>query len=286
MRLAPALMFTVLATTGAHAADYLRGPISPEPTRAATSSFDWSGAYVGINAIFNNAYVDQRNMSTPVAGATFPNTTVTTNVPPLIHFGNVHTTGGGFGGYFGYNTQWDDIVLGAEIDYNQAGLRARSGSSTISRNLVDTANTAQLWDTTLGGEANSHIRDITTAKLRVGVAYFDRFLPFVSGGISIGRISSSASTTGTTQLFELQPILDPVTSQIIGYSRINLTGVVPGNGYVKDSGWRWGYNLGAGMDVGLTENIILRGAWEYSTFGTGRVRTAVNSFKGGAAIKF
>lgn len=289
MRVAPALMFSALLATGANAADYLRGPISAEPVRPAQSaSMDWSGFYVGAQAVYNNAYVDQTSLGPRTGAAGFPNLGVNSVAGELLRFGKPHVGGGGFGGFAGYNTQWDDVILGLEVDYNSAGFTASTVSPSLTRALRDPTNTttnARFWDTTLGGTARTTVRDVTAFKVRVGASY-DRFLPYLAGGFVVGRASSRSTVLGTTQQYEMQPILDPVTSQVIGYNRINLSGVIPANASLKDEGWRWGYTVGAGMDVALTENIFLRGAWDYTQFGTGSVRTGIHGFKGGAGVKF
>lgn len=285
MRLAPALLITMLATTGADAADYLRGPISSEAPAPAPTTIDWSGTYVGLHAAANNAMVNQSTVSTRLAAASFPNTGVSTTAGNLLAFGRTHETGFGFGGFLGYNTQWDDVILGAEVDYTRGGISATSTSPSVYRPLADGTSTTRAWDTTIGGQARTVVHDLTTFKVRVGAA-FDRFLPFVSAGVAIGRLSTRATSTGSTQFYELQPVLDPVTAQIIGYTRINLQPVYAANGNIKDDGWRWGYNIGAGVDVAVTDNFFLRGGWEYTQFGTGSVRTAIHAFKGGAAVKF
>ncbi|HRJ70076.1 MAG TPA: outer membrane beta-barrel protein [Beijerinckiaceae bacterium] len=285
MRLAPALLFTALTATSVQAADYLRGSISAEAPKSASTTIDWSGAYFGVQAAANNAYINQATLANRVGAVSFPNTGVTTTASNLIAFGRTHDIGIGAGGFIGYNTQWDDVIIGMELDYTRGGVRARSTSPTVSRPISDTGSTTRAWDTTLGAQATTVVNDMTTLKLRVGAA-FDRFLPYVSGGVAIGRISSRATSTGSTLYYEVQPILDPVTSAIIGYNTINLWPRVNAAGSIKDDGWRWGYNFGAGVDVALTDNFFLRGGWEYSQFGAGQVRTAINAFKGGAAIKF
>ena len=45
--------------------------------------------------------------------------------------GNQDTIGGGFGGFVGYNTQWESVVIGLEASYNSTTvLGSASGSLT------------------------------------------------------------------------------------------------------------------------------------------------------------
>lgn len=82
------------------------------------------------------------------------------------------------GGHIGYNWQFSQIVLGAEVEFNATGL---AGSSVSVANPLVTYGTRVNWYGTAVG--------------RLGVA-FDRVLLYVSGGAAFTELRSSGVNTG------------------------------------------------------------------------------------------
>ena len=281
MRCATAVLISTLTVTSAQAADYLRGPL-PEPAHRPVQSqqIDWSGFYVGGTGAYTSGTVDQSRLGSPLANAAFPYTSGTNAMIPMITFGKPSLKGTGFGVFAGYNTMWDDVVLGMEGEYNRVGTDAKSSFGPIGRAVSSTSGT-HLWDTTLSGTAKTRVQDYGVIRARVGAA-FDRFLPYVTVGVAAGRINSTASIVGTTQEYEMQ-----ANPSGVGYTRFDHSGVIAGNATIKTSTTTWGYALGMGMDVAVTDNIFLRGQWEYLNFGGSKnANVSLNTFKGGLGAKF
>lgn len=95
--------------------------------------------------------------------------------------GGFNTSGGVVGGTVGYNWQMGQTVFGVEGDIDWANIR---GTSTCGAGF--SCETKDSW--------------LATARGRVGYA-FDRFLPYVTGGLAVGDIKNSvagvASSTST-----------------------------------------------------------------------------------------
>ncbi len=287
MRIASTLIVTSLLISGAHAADYLRGAIPSEPPRAAPSpSYDWSGFYAGAQVGYQAMKTDHSKIGTNLTAATFPGIEPSQLSASLLTFGSAEAKGRAYGFFAGYNTMWDDVVIGGEFEYNRPSLIASQYVGPFAHRTASKSTTGNLWDTAIDGTAQTAIDDYAVGKIRVGVAY-DRFMPFVTAGVAVARMTTRANSLGATQEYQLQPITDPVTNAITGYNRINITGVIVGNGQTKTSGIQWGYAFGAGMDVAVTDAIFLRGSWEYLGFGGDKAsRTSLNTVKGGAGVKF
>lgn len=282
MRRATALAMMTLMATTAHAADYLRGPL-PEPAMRAPApqAYDWSGFTIAVLGAHGTGKVDQSTLSTDVANATFPDLGGTSLIAGLVNYGRPTLRGNGFSVAFGYNTMWDDVVVGAEAEYTQLSGVATSAFGPIGRDLYSSTSTSTSWDTNVSGTARTRVRDYTVGRFRVGTA-FDRFLPYATLGIAVGRTSSSAQLTGTTQQYYHD--LDPTTSLPRATA---VSGVIPGNGMTKTSAMTWGYALGAGIDVAITDGIFLRGQYEYLGFGGSKnASLGMNTFKGGIGAKF
>jgi outer membrane immunogenic protein len=126
-------------------------------------TYDWSGAYIGLQGGYLAANVDMEDRS--AGGAIIAQST-----PDFD---------GGFGGlHLGYNMQLTSIVLGLETEINAVG--AGSG--------FETARNA-------GGlpiPPNQHKASLDwsgSTRLRAGFAA-DRFLPFITAGVAYGGLNS------------------------------------------------------------------------------------------------
>jgi outer membrane immunogenic protein len=156
-------VFAALAACGsAHAGFLDPSPAYPVPSptpgypvrsdNITPAVYDWTGFYVGINGGGSWGHVPWSSDPDGTAG-------------------NVTVSSGLVGGTIGYNAQnLGRFVVGEEFDFDW-----RSFNATIL-----TPSCAP------GCEFKS--RWVSTARLRFGYA-FDRFLPYVTGGMSIGDIT-------------------------------------------------------------------------------------------------
>lgn len=92
--------------------------------------------------------------------------------------GSFDTSGGLVGGTVGYNYQVNRAVFGVEADLDWANVR---GSSACGVGL--SCETRNEW--------------IGTARGRIGYA-FDRFMPYVTGGLAVGGVKNSITGAGET----------------------------------------------------------------------------------------
>jgi outer membrane immunogenic protein len=88
--------------------------------------------------------------------------------------GRVDLSGGLAGGTAGYNWQFGQTVLGFEGDVDWSGLKGTTASATCPGGICSTSDT---W--------------LSTVRGRAGYA-FDRFLPYVTGGLAVGDIRATA----------------------------------------------------------------------------------------------
>jgi outer membrane immunogenic protein len=158
LRTGVALAFA--AATPATAADLPRAapPVVKAPVVAPLTAYDWTGFYVGINGGFGWG----RSNFDGITGT-------------LDHF---DTSGWLAGATAGYNLQYGHAVFGVEGDIDWTNI---NGSATCAGGLA----TCQIQNNWLG-----------TARGRFGFA-FDRFLPFVTGGLAVGDINANAPGFGS-----------------------------------------------------------------------------------------
>jgi outer membrane immunogenic protein len=153
----------VLALAGAgpaNAADLPRSapPVVKAPVVAPPSVYDWTGFYLGVNGGYG------------WGTSSFDGLTGT--------LGNFNTTGWVAGGTAGYNLQYGHVVFGAEGDIDWSNI---NGSASC-----------------IGGFASCQVKNdwLGTARGRFGFA-FDRFLPFVTGGLAVGDINANVPGVGS-----------------------------------------------------------------------------------------
>src|SRR4029077_7143193 len=98
----------------------------------------WAGGYIGGQAGYSNAGGNfGKTTKDPIAFA-LRNTTLEAQVMPSNWqvLGQANHSAAGFGGFVGYNTQCERLVLGVEANYDQANLSLIAPNSPISRRVT------------------------------------------------------------------------------------------------------------------------------------------------------
>jgi outer membrane immunogenic protein len=124
MRVIIVVCIAVLAfAEAAIAADlgpYLRGPQYEEPAPA----YRWSGVYGGGQVGFSVAPIDFAGGVSSLVSHILRVTAIENDQHisnwPLL--GKRNPAGASFGGFVGYNWQWEDAVTGFELNYNRTSL--------------------------------------------------------------------------------------------------------------------------------------------------------------------
>jgi len=203
---------------------------------SSSEAFNWTGGYVGAQIGYSATgaaeyYLEERTWNDD--------------------YDYDKTLRGLLGGvYVGYNHQFDNgVVLGGEADVTFSDIHA---------SLLAPGDWAY--------EATTKIDRAAAARVRLGVAV-DRFMPYIAGGVSYGRLNYSDANDGV-----------PYSSGVI-----NL----------------FGWNLGVGGEYALTDNLVLRGEYRYTKYNTKTVvahsdagdwpydvKSDTNEFRIGIAYKF
>ena len=130
-----ALALILLAPIGASAADmpeFLRGSYTPSVSR-------WEGFYFGAQAGQTWGSADLGNADNSLVGYMLANTELQSIVTNFTTLPKSTTGGASYGGFIGYNWQWDDVVLGAELNYNHMSL-GMSGQDSTDNILITSSN--------------------------------------------------------------------------------------------------------------------------------------------------
>ncbi len=259
----------------------LRGSIQPQQQ---TSSQLWDGVYVGALGGYSSGTVNK----TKGYG----------NIAPQLNGTEIDAQGGlqntfvtpsramdsaSFGGFVGYNSTWEDAVVGVEADYTRTGFKTDS-SLSIGRQFKGTSG--YNYNHTATMTASSKITDIATLRGRIGYA-IGNALPFMTLGVAFGHgtFSNNSSLNGVAT--------DSATPQVkapIYYDNsIRGTAYYPAysGGYTNRDKFAAGLALGAGLDYAFSSAIFLRAEYQhirFNSFGSGQV--AINNARAGVAAKF
>lgn len=154
-----------------------------------------------------------------------------------------------FGGFVGYNYQIEEVVLGGEVDYAATNLRGTSSPYIP-------------FDGSKKIIAATKLTDYGMVRIRAGYT-LGSIMPFVSAGLAVGSLTTTAKLEdGISSLYAVNLPLSKNTIAV-------------------------GYTAGIGLDYMITENVFLRGEYQYAFFDdfNGR-KFNLNVVRGGAGVKF
>lgn len=218
-------------------------PASPRYTR-------WTGAYIGGQVGYVGAHIDGGG-GFGTSNIFNPSNTLTAPLGPVswIGGGPQDVRDISYGGFIGYNAQFQDAVLGVEFNYSHSRVSgSRSATRCYSDSNPQCLSEIQLGDgndynATVVATTSSRVTDYGTIRGRAGWAYGD-FLPFAMVGIAVGRVELSRSAT------------------------VNATPVAAGTPFVHTetdtrSRLAWGYSAGGGLEYLVSASVFMRGEYEF-----------------------
>jgi opacity protein-like surface antigen len=227
---------------------FLRGSNVYEPPAPKVYS-RWSGFYVGGQAEYGSAHLDFSQATNSLAAFSLRNLALENenSVSKYEILNRKDTGGSGFGGFVGYNTQWEDVVLGAELSYSRNSFSAVATSFPIGRGLSAGGNT---YSINLDGSGSMHISDYAELRGRIGYA-MGSFMPYVSLGFAVGRADFTRS-------WVINGTENPGTSNAVPF--------IFTNSEAKNSALIYGWAIGGGVEVSVWKNVFVRGEFEYVSF--------------------
>ena len=249
------------AASVAQAADmpdlpFLRGSFTDGLSSARVN---WQGFYVGGQA----SYGSTTSKLSPTANSDLlatlratPTWRFTTTQWPLL--ATPTATPAGFGGFVGYNSQWEDVVLGVEANYIHDGIRSVS-DATGSRGIMPTGSINSLTSFERGRETLRLRLAARPRRLRHGMLPALRVCRHRLGqpdrrshrfGLSGSAVAAAANDA---------PPARP--------------------------SWFYGYSAGVGIDVMLVGGLFMRAEYEYRRV-TSDIETNINTVRAGLGYKF
>jgi opacity protein-like surface antigen len=228
---------------------FLRGSFTDGLT---STNVNWQGFYVGGQV----SYGSVTSKAAPGANADLqssfaPPTGVGYNWQPLP---NAHSNTTGFGGFVGYNSQWEDAVLGFEANYIHDGIRSISDSAGV-RYQPDLS-----FQSLTHSNAVVKLSDFGSLRIRGGYV-MGCFLPYLFAGTGLGSQTVDRSISAFPY-----PVL-------------------PGTSAASKTKLVYGYSVGAGVDVMLVGGLFVRAEYEYRRV-TSDIETNINTVRAGLGYKF
>lgn len=265
-----------LAAPAAHAADlgdsWLRGSMpaygESEPTGA------WGGFYIGVQGGYSNANVDFGTANGSQIAYILRNLAVEQErrISGATVLPERDVRGGNYGFLVGYNSQWEDVVLGVELGYTRLNLDATASDSN--RFWTATSN-GYTYNVGLESSAQVKLTDYLTFRGRAGYD-LGNFLPYATLGLAVGR----ADVTRSANVY----LCEDTTGSTPPACAAGLYGSASER---KKDTYAVGIAAGLGLDILLTENLFLRGEYEYVRFGSfENVNADLHTVRGAVAAKF
>jgi outer membrane immunogenic protein len=234
----------------------------------AGGNVTWDGAYFGGQVGGSSSGADFALATKSVVQQMLRQTTIENENPvskwPLL--GKVDTTAVNWGGFAGYNMQWDQAVIGIEANYNVTSITLSSADAM--RRTFATSDGGN--DVQLNGSSSVHITDYGTFRVRGGYA-LGNFLPYVMAGAAVGRadVATTATVTGR----------DPADHTTLLYQMSGSN--------IQTGKFIYGYTAGLGIDMALMQNFFIRAEYEFVQFAPiGDVNLHMHTARIGAAVKF
>ena len=241
-----ASVVALTAATGAQAADVVMRQ-QPEAV-VAVPMFSWTGFYAGgqIGGAWSNSNLNIRGLDD---AQNFSGFSKDFSPDPSGFLGGL---------YAGYNFELgNNLVLGADTDWIWTDLKKTS-------HALYPADALNANDYSLEGKIRQKWEGST--RIRVGYAY-DRWLPYIAGGVAYSKINSSVNFADSTGTF---------------------------SGVSTDKTMT-GWTAGAGFDYAMMDNVLLRLEYRYTDYGNKdfsngdfgyKLKYKTNEVRVGVAYKF
>ena len=247
-------------------------PIAYVP--AFPSYFRWEGFYAGGQLTAGDANGDFKTSTQPVLALALRNLALENEQMPSNWqvLGQSDTRAAGFGGFLGYNLQFESAVVGLELNYTHSNFNISASNFPISRLTPPLSNGAQ-YEVDLTGSAAVQIQDFATLRARLGWVA-DNFMPYFTFGAAVARADLDVSVH-----CHCVQLANPPSIPQVDFSFTQ--------SQTKDSAFLFGYAAGFGVDIALTRNLFGRLEYEYLQFPpVMNITTHINIARAGLALKF
>ena len=235
--------------------DFLRGSETVGPGTYSR----WSGFYFGGQVGYGWATTDFSASSAPEIAYVLRQTTLEASFAPSQWQILGTSTGAAprFGGFIGYNMQFEDMVFGVEANLDHGAFKLVAPNNPISRTTGADSN-GNAYNVTLSGSGEVDTMDFLTFKARGGYV-IGNFMPYGFAGFAIGF--ANVSVTGTASGVEYTSGSVNTCSAAAPCIPFLFT-----DSYKHNDDVLYGYTVGGGVDIAVTPNVFARVELELEQF--------------------
>lgn len=230
--------------------DFLRGGISDGLSR---SSVNWQGSYVGGQVSYGSVTSKVGSGVNSDLQASYPLVPAPGVAYNWLPLGSAHGNSTGYGAFVGYNSQWDDVVVGFEANYIHDGFRSAANS-------VGSTYAGGVLQSVTNSNATVKLSDFGSLRVRGGYV-MGCFLPYAFVGTGLGSQTVDRTVSASPP---------PLVAGTFAASKSKLV---------------YGYSAGAGIDVMLVGGLFVRAEYEYRRV-TSDVESNINTVRAGLGYKF
>ena len=277
MRLFLVAAMVLGAVSSAQAADmpdFLRGGFTDGLSHTTTN---WQGFYVGGQAGYGSSDENLNGSTNNMVQALIANNVIQQmGVGDWnLNLGKQSARTSAYGGFAGYNWQWDDVVLGMEASYlhgNFGGTASATQGPLIGGPLTD----GNYHAVTVKSTSGIAVSDLATFRGRAGYVY-DSFMPYAFAGFALGNADITQSVNITDRY---APTFTAAGSCATALVCASLSSTNALHNHLV-----YGYTAGLGIDINLIGGLFFRGEWEYVRL-TSTIDTSINTVRAGLGYKF
>jgi len=233
----------------------------------------WDGVYAGAQVGRAFSGTDFSNSTSSLVAFILRNTTIEAenHVSDWTTLGKADTSATSWGAFAGYQTQWDEIVLGVEANYNRTNM---SSAASDSMRRTFTTSDGYSNDVQVTASSSIHITDYATFRARAGWAVGNA-LPYAFLGVAVGRGDVTQSARVIASGFDTTGAGNPPYSSDITKTT------------AKTDAFAYGWTAGLGIEYALMQRFFVRAEYEYVKFGAfNDLNTYIQTARVGAGVKF
>lgn len=256
--------------------DILRGAESVGP---ATFN-NWTGFYFGGHFGYGSGSADFSNATSGIISEALRITTVETDFQPSSWpvLGTADGTSPMFGGFIGYNTQWQNLILGVEGNYTDTRLSLSAPATPIGRITPDDSDGIP-WTVVFTGDGTATNLQWGELRGRAGVI-LGNFLPYGFLGFALGHADINVSSSGYAEG-------NAPTSGTCSEANTPPCYLITWNTGSDHPTFLYGGSVGAGVDWAITQHLFLRAEYEYLRFApVSDIVISASSARVGVGFKF
>lgn len=275
---------------------YVVGPPTPK--------YHWGGVYGGVQGGYSSATVNFGTAASEISYLLRNNPAILQDQQisqwPVLGSSSGDANGASFGGFIGYNYEWEDVITGLELNYNHFLSLSTSVNGSVTRTFNDSTNLPPGHDynytVTTSAQPSVHMTDIATFRARAGWEV-GSFLPYAFAGLAVGRADTSTSATVSGSYYDV-PTVQPAGTPQLGCLPVNMVDLRTGTclpqtlnagtvGTFQNGAFAYGVTTGLGVDIAVTTNLFVRGEFEYIFFTpVNSIQVSLWSARVGAGVKF